>query len=197
MERQLVTPEEAKLIWEHTKNKLDELYIKMLWYTGGRSTEVSSLKPSHIGESYVILPNLKQHKATVKPPIKIVQIPKFMIQELTLYIKVEGISIDSLIFSEDGKQERDHTTNWKIVVKSARRANIFKVGRLGNIVPAWPHCFRHGNAQILYSETHDIQFVKEQLGHRSIGTTQVYINVTADDKAKYVNRIFGNSQEIR
>jgi len=51
--------------------------------------------------------------------------------------------------------------------------------KLGNqrILKISPHTFRHWKATILYHETKDIIHVKTILGHKSINSTMIYINI--------------------
>lgn len=195
MERQWVTPEEAEAIWHAATKKRDELYIKLLFYTGGRSTEVSSIRPMDIGKTYVVLNNLKQHQEGERIPRKMVQVPEFVIEELIEYIKQRNIALPRFIFSDGGIAPMSNKRNWTIVQEASRRAGVMKVNRYGDIKPAWPYCFRHGNAQLLYNETHDVVFVQQQLGHASLRTTEKYIGVTVEQKREYVRRIFKKVEE--
>ena len=39
------------------------------------------------------------------------------------------------------------------------------------------HTFRHWKATVEYHKTHDIEYVKQFLGHKSVKNTEIYINI--------------------
>jgi len=48
------------------------------------------------------------------------------------------------------------------------------------------HSLRHYRASYLYTKTRDPEFVRSQLRHRSISTTQGYLSIPEDQVAKYL-----------
>ena len=67
------------------------------------------------------------------------------------------------------------TTRQTVFYKAKRRL----AGKLGNprLLRIGFHTFRHWKATMLYHQTHDIVFVKEFLGHKSLNTTLLYIQL--------------------
>ena len=56
-----------------------------------------------------------------------------------------------------------------------------------------PHKLRAGFCSVLYSKTHDIEFVRRAVGHSSINTTQRYIKTNNNERemaSKIMNDIF-------
>lgn len=58
---------------------------------------------------------------------------------------------------------------WKTAIKEA------------GIAPRSIHKARHYNGMMLYSSSKDIRFVQRQLGHSRITTSQVYVDIVAED----------------
>ena len=53
------------------------------------------------------------------------------------------------------------------------------------------HCLRHTYACLLYKASkYNLWLVQKQLGHTSIKTTQVYVDVMARDVARAVERLW-------
>ena len=52
------------------------------------------------------------------------------------------------------------------------------------------HTLRHSYATYLYEKGMDLMMIKEQLGHESIQTTQIYTHISVEKKIKAVDDIF-------
>jgi site-specific recombinase XerD len=59
---------------------------------------------------------------------------------------------------------------------------IRQIGKKAGIPGLHPHVLRHTFAVHLYNYKHDLEFVREQLGHASIATTQIYAKTLSDSK---------------
>jgi len=70
----------------------------------------------------------------------------------------------------------NNKTTRQSVYYKARRSLAAKPGN-PNLLRIGFHTFRHWKATMLYHQTHDILFVKEFLGHRSLNTTMLYIQL--------------------
>ena len=49
-----------------------------------------------------------------------------------------------------------------------------------------PHMWRHTFATLLFEEDVDIRYIREMLGHSSIGTTEIYTHVSRSKQKKYL-----------
>lgn len=64
--------------------------------------------------------------------------------------------------------------------------------------PLSPHKLRSGFCSIMYSKTHDIEFVRRAVGHSNVATTQRYIVTNKDEKkksAEIMESILGGGDE--
>lgn len=77
---------------------------------------------------------------------------------------------DWFVFSTNGNPICEKTI--RIAMTNAiKNADVYKKGKVT------VHSLRHGIAQHLLRKTGDINLVKEQLGHRDIGTTNIYLGM--------------------
>ena len=79
-----------------------------------------------------------------------------------------------LFLSKLGKEMHGNTID-KVIKKYTSNA-------LGHAVS--PHKLRSGYCSILYSKTHDIEFVRRCVGHANVATTQRYIVTNGEEKEK-------------
>lgn len=212
MARQAVSVEEVKNIIEaalitdtgdpHPDGERRALYVALLWYTGGRASEVLKIKRENIGQNYIVMVNLKRHTTYMhngvqrsiknpRSPWKQVFIPTEVAQQIRVFCEEHAIRPEQYIFAHSGEVPWSRTYAWRLITESAHRAGILKVkNSTGQIVPAWPHTFRHGNAEHLYDRTRDILFVKEQLGHSALSSTMIYTTVSPARRAQYAETAF-------
>lgn len=206
MSHQLITYEEYLSIYNAATRPLHKLYIKLLWASAGRSTEVAELKAENVSaitEQYLVMKNKKQHETffdkntgTNKPihhprsKIKQVFITDDAITSLADYIEENNIGPGQYIFSNGDRTYPWTKVNcWYVVTRAAKIAGVMKVNREGKIKPAWPHTFRHGQATFMLHEIKDIIMVKEHLGHANVNTTQIYTALSIEEKQAYIRQI--------
>jgi integrase/recombinase XerD len=63
---------------------------------------------------------------------------------------------------------------------------VVKMGKMAGMDHLHPHVFRHTFATILYENQKDIKAVKEQLGHGSIATTDIYAKSSTTAKIEQI-----------
>jgi len=177
----------------------DSLLLELLWQTGCRIGEAVQLVPERVGYSSIILHNLKQRKVKkvdgktvrddkgkiVREPdtsaTKEVEVTSQLCDAIKQYCSDNSITKGMWVFSGNLNSSK-HMTNWYawwIITKASEAAGVFRFGKKnphtgGRFKGAYPHLFRHSNAMELLETTGDISLVKEQLGHSSIESTQVY-----------------------
>ena len=94
-----------------------------------------------------------------------VTVPPTLLADLRAYAEAEGRCSGTVFLSTLGKP-------WE---RSALRRALKRAVRYAGIVGrVTPHTIRHTTATWLYRNTKDIIYTKNQLGHRDIGSTQLY-----------------------
>ena len=153
----------------------DMLLLECMWQTGGRVTEVLELVPKRIGDSNLILRNLKQRPSS--PPYKEVYVTSKLTTALKDYCTQHRIGEDEYIF-QPNRSKTGHLSRWYvwyIVDRAARTVNIKRVNtRKGDFSYAWPHLFRHACGMFILDQTGRTEIAQRQLGHARITTTQGY-----------------------
>lgn len=139
-------------------------------YTGLRRSEISDL---HLGDifltnenPYIIVRNGKGQKYR---EVLISSDCRIMLKS---FLKVRRESKCNALFvpQRGEKYTGDGIYRvWKTAMKEA------------GLPPRSIHKARHYNGMMLYSSSKDIRFVQKQLGHSRITTSQVYVDITAED----------------
>lgn len=189
-----ITPEEAQAMIDACPRLRDKYILRTMWETGGRISEVLSLKPEMLDtiNNCIILTNLKQHKKDGKTPLKRVFLfpESTLVKELIVYSKERSIPAHSWIFQGKSKDGRiSPVTIWYLLANCEYGRKLGLAAELGirkikndNLRPVWPHLFRHGAAMNMYHRTGRLDVVQKQLGHRSIVTTEIYAQLTDEDR---------------
>lgn len=147
----------------------DRLVIQVLYYTGGRVSEIASLtwrsvQPGRDGNGQVTLYGKGQKTRTVV-------IPKSLYQELVA--QRTNTSHDAPVFvSRKGGAIGERRIR-KIVTDAATRAQIS-----GNVSPHW---LRHSHATHSIERGAPIQLLQATLGHSSLKQTGRYTHVRPND----------------
>jgi len=154
----------------------DVALVELLYATGGRVSEIISIKISDIsklGESETLAIRL-QGKGGKE---RIVPVGKFAQQSLDQYLVRVRPSLlkerrnDALFLNVRGTR-LSRQSAWSIVDTAAKRAGL--------VEHVTPHSLRHSFATHLLDGGADIRVVQELLGHSSVTTTQIYTLVTID-----------------
>lgn len=168
-----ITPAEAHRILELTSGK-EQLLIALLWYTGGRVSEVLALRAGDVTDTGIVMPNLKQRS----PELKHVILPRKFLARLKQ--EIADMAPQQLLFPSPRQPDRpaSRVWAWRVVKRAAAKAGILK-GRYDERLPtaAWPHTFRHGYATALLLQGAPLTAVQQQLGHKKIEHTAVYTQI--------------------
>ena len=97
-----------------------------------------------------------------------VQISKYLTDLLNSFIGRPKSSLKptAWVFSNEAGKKPIRSQIWD---------SIKRIGRTLNMGFLHPHALRHSYASILLFDTKDPHFVKRQLGHKSLVTTDIYI----------------------
>ena len=166
----------------------DYLLLETLWQSAGRISEVLSLTPERIGDTSLILPNLKQKKDAVKETI----VSKRLCDQLKEFCQKHEIPNQGWVFFGNRKswKKLDTVYVWRLVTKISAALGIRKLKKAeAKFKPASCHHFRHGSAMAILEQTGSTELVQRQLGHSSIMTTQVYAILKGATARKQLSQI--------
>ncbi len=152
----------------------DIALIEVLYATGGRVSEITSLSLddiSQLGETMTLKLLGKGSKERVVP------VGNYARTSLENYLSnsrpnLVKSSRSSKVFLNTRGNSLSRQSAWEIVASAAERANLS--------VHVTPHSLRHSFATHLLDGGADIRVVQELLGHSSVTTTQIYTLVTID-----------------
>lgn len=152
----------------------DKALLELLYATGGRVSEIISLRVEDISKSAEFTSLRLTGKGGKQ---RVVPIGKYAQEAVNQYLEIsrpELLKISSVKYlflnSRGGGLTRQSA--WKIVLAQAKVSGIKE-----NFSP---HSLRHCFATHLLDGGADIRVVQELLGHSSVTTTQIYTLVTID-----------------
>ncbi|OUJ18887.1 XerD/XerC family integrase [Methanonatronarchaeum thermophilum] len=150
-------------------NQRDYLILKILWSTGLRGSELTSLqkKDLEFNEKRIIVRNGKGGKDRVVP------VP----QEIKNLLKMwtNNLNKNDHVFDISSRTLRN------IVYKYAEKCDF----------TSKPHKWRHSFAIHCLKNGMDLRTLQKILGHTSLSTTQIYLDVVAEDVQKEYEKVWG------
>jgi len=141
--------------WAKVKQR-DTLIILMFAYTGMREAELFNLRPCDIVNNFIYVRHGKGDKDRAIP------LSQHLIKPLAQYIKTENRCFADRLFPVKRREL------YNIVKKYALAAGIQDLS---------PHTLRHFFATTLVEKGAWLRVVQELLGHASIATTAIYLDV--------------------
>ncbi|WGI17883.1 tyrosine-type recombinase/integrase [Methanonatronarchaeum sp. AMET-Sl] len=151
------------------ENQRDYLILKILWTTGLRGSELTTLKKKDLefNEKRIIIRNGKGGKDRVVP------VP----QEIKNLLKMwtNNLNKNQYVFDISSRTLRN------IVYKYAEKCDFISK----------PHKWRHSFAIHCLKSGMDLRTLQKILGHSSLSTTQIYLDVVAEDIQKEYSKIWG------
>lgn len=175
--KQVLTQEQASNIYKNLTNKRERCLFSLLITTGLRGVEVARAKIEdikvHNGE-VVLWVQCKRHQEKDE----FVKLDNQVLQDISDYI---GNRADGYIFVS----ESNHNKGGGVSIKTLRREinKIFERFNLKDETMSL-HSTRRSCATIMYNNGIDIKGIQDILHHKSISTTQKYINATIRDNNK-------------
>jgi integrase/recombinase XerD len=144
--------------------------LAVLCYAGLRVSEVINLKISDI--------KTKDHSIRVnnakKKSSRMVYVPEYLFHYIEKWKEARPDS-KYLFCSRNGKKLLPDYIQ-KMVKRYARKIDSHK--------DIHPHCLRHSIATIWLKEGKPIRGIQKQLGHKSLVTTQIYLDYFDEDRKK-------------
>jgi len=168
-ERLLETPDTSTVIGYR-----DRAILEVLYSTGLRRSEVESLKVGDVDlkEGFVRVNLGKGGKDRVVP------LGEVACRYVEGYLKairpqlVKDEAQDILFLSQYGNRLANGVL-WRMVSLYGAKAGLKR--------KVYPHLLRHTCATLMMKNKANLRHIQEMLGHESLGTTQVYLSVTAAD----------------
>ncbi len=170
----LTLPEVEKLLKEPNARRAqgirDQAILELMYATGLRATEVTTLKLSSInfqdgivrimgkGSKERIVPMGRKSRESVR---------RYMAQTRPEWT-AQGCSAEALFVTRQGRP-MSRQSIWAILKKYAKSSGIRK--------KIFPHILRHSFATHLLENGADLRVVQELLGHADIVTTQIYTHL--------------------
>ncbi|MFO7792602.1 MAG: tyrosine-type recombinase/integrase [Candidatus Saliniplasma sp.] len=159
--------EVRKLLKAPSRNKTrDRLILRILYRCGLRVSELTNLKIQDIGfeEEMITVRSGKGDKDRVVP------VDADTLDLIEFY--KAGADKGTLILSERGESLSTRQVE-RIVKKYAKKAGLKK-----NV---YPHMLRHSFAVHCLKAGMNLRTVQKMLGHSSLTTTQIYLDLTGED----------------
>lgn len=189
----------------------DVLLMELLWQSGARVSEALGLTYGHIGTNSLVLTRLKQRRPVIvngkvlqdasgrkvkeKDPdaTKNVDVSKDLCERLKKYCRANHLT--NYVFELRMNKPLYRQYVWRILGRASENVGILKFGKRddstkGRFKGAYPHMLRHSNAMMLLEASGgDLDLVKQQLGHSSVMTTEVYAQTKKAKIRKVVDHI--------
>ncbi len=169
-----VTPDEAHPVIDACQNQRDCLLMRVLWGTGARVSEAIRLKLEDIGRQGIRVLG----KGNIE---RVVFVQDALVSAILFYAQENGIDRGDYLFPS---RKGGHITKQRadqIIKQAARTAGLER--------NMHAHLFRHGYAINFLNCGGRLDALQEQLGHRDINTTRIYLRLTSDDVMREVAKI--------
>ena len=169
-----LTSDEARKLVEVTENERDRLFLRLLWETGVRVSEAIGLKLTDVGRNGIRVLG----KGRVE---RVVFVQDALVAAILFYAQERGIERDGYLFPS---RKGGHITKQRadqIIKRAASRACLHR--------GVHAHLFRHGYAINFLNHGGRLDALQEQLGHRDINTTRIYLRLTSQDVMREVDKI--------
>lgn len=189
-----IRPNEARMLIEATDTPRDHLMFNVFWQTGGRVSEILTIRPIDIAEAGIQMITLKQRlskkrrKSTGTWVDRAMPVLTKQVVRRNIPIKPElNAEIMKYAFStrmqpEDRFFPITSRRVEQILDDLARKCNI-------NYKKVHPHLFRHGFAVNFINQGGSLDRLKKILGHNYIQTTMVYLQLSDSDLRRDIDRM--------
>ena len=169
-----LTPEEAHQLMEAATNERDRLFLRLLWETGVRISEAVALRLGDVSRAGIRV--LGKGSAE-----RVVFVQEGLVSAILFWAQEMGLGRDTYLFtSRNGghitKQRAD-----QIIKDVAKRAHLQR--------SIHAHLFRHGYAINFLNCSGRLDALQEQLGHRDINTTRIYLRLSDEDLRREVAKL--------
>ena len=171
-----LAPNDIQAIIAAATCERDRLWLRVLWATGARISEVLALRPRDVQRDHLVLPNRKNPNLTVKRvylPAGQADLPG----ALLIWANEQGLAPQAPLFcsrkrAADGSlQAISRVQAWTILKAASERADVRVLalrashhGAVGEPAPAHPHLFRHARVRQILRATRSLPLAQRQAG---------------------------------
>jgi len=163
----VLTKQEVKRLIDNASTKKSRLMLMLLYSSGLRVSELLSLKK----QDFELEKNSLWVRSGKGNKDRLVILSSKLVEELKNYLE----NVDGLVFPGKNDKILPRTVQ-KIVKLAAKKAGINK--------KVSPHTLRHSFATHLLEKGTDLRMIQELLGHSNLQTTQIYTQVSDEQKRK-------------
>jgi len=177
-----LTPQEVHQLIEAAENPRDHLLLTLLRETGVRVSEAIRLKLEDVSRDGIRV--LGKGNAE-----RVVFVRDALIAAILFYAHESGLNREDYLFHS---RKGGHITKSKIPYLSGQRADqiIREAARNAKLQKnVHAHLFRHGYAINFLNCGGRLDALQEQLGHRDINTTRIYLRLSDEDIKREVSKI--------
>ena len=169
-----LTPDEAHRLIDAIDNERDRLFLRLLWETGLRVSEATKIKLGDVGRDGIRVVG----KGNVE---RVVFVQDGLVSAILFYAQERELSRTDFLFPS---RKGGHITKQRadqIIKAVARRANVQR-----NV---HAHLFRHGYAINFLNCSGRLDALQEQLGHKDLNTTRIYLRLSGEDLRREVTKL--------
>ena len=169
-----LTPDEAHQLIDAATNERDRLFLRTLWETGARVSEAIRVRLTDVSKGGIRVLG----KGGVERVIFVQDGP---VTAILLYARDGNLERDDYLFPS---RKGGHITKQRadqIIRTLADRAGLQR-----NV---HAHLFRHGYAINFLNFGGRLDALQEQLGHRDINTTRIYLRLSDQDIKREVGKV--------
>ena len=169
-----LTPDEAHQLIDAAGNERDRLFLRLLWETGIRVSEAIAIRLGDVSRDGIRVLG----KGAVE---RVVFIQDSLASGILFYAQERGMGRDHYLFRS---RKGDHITKQRadqIIKEAASKACLDRT--------VHAHLFRHGYAINFLNCSGRLDALQEQLGHRDINTTRIYLRLSDEDVRREVSKI--------
>jgi len=176
-----LTKEEWQTLKENIDNFRDKVIITLLYSSGARVAELSSMKIEHVdfADGFIRIP--KENTKTKQP--RTVRIGKEILSDLKALLRLEKRKKGYLFRSRQGVKLTTRRIE-QILHKYGKKAGIQKVYAYDKknrpLYTVSPHTLRHTHIVHALLNKVPITAVQKQVGHKRLTTTQIYSDLAPE-----------------
>jgi integrase len=187
-----VTREQALAVINAAATTQHRLMVQSFWETGGRVTEVLSLRRCDVDREQASLILINRKQKDPKRRRKVVYVSRDLVAQLGALAADRRMRPIDFYFTSQKSDGRPMSRQqcWELVTRYSRLAGV-EVEEAGQLRPANGLDFRHGAAIDMLRSYVPFSEVGQQLGHSRADSTLIYTRLVAKERREFADRRFG------